>query len=236
MLKLPFPWEVAEVKIDEEAQDIKVYIEYKSEEGVCPKTGEICKLYDRRERSWRHLDTMEYQTWIVSRLPRIKNSLGNYHFIPVDWAEPGWEHTVKFENQCIATLKATHCQKPAAALLHISDDKMCGIMHRSVDRGLRRRDLTKQPVHAVSIDEKSHGKGQRYISVLTDSTNGSVLDVVRGRTEEAADYLLKKVFSEKQLAAVQKTCCDMFAGYMNALKKTVSTPNWCTISFMSSNF
>lgn len=231
MLKLPFPWEVAEVKIDEEAQEIKVYIEYKSEEGVCHKTGEVCKIYDRRERSWRHLDTMEYKTWIVSRLPRVKNSLGNYHFIPVDWAEPNWEHTMKFENRCIAALKATHCQKPAASLLHISDDKMCGIMHRSVERGLRRRDLTKQPVHAISMDEKSCGKGQRYISVLTDSTNGRVLDVIRDRSEEAADSLLKKVFTADQLAAVQKTCCDMFAGYMNALKKTVSTPNWFTISF-----
>jgi transposase len=231
MLKLPYPWEVSEVNIDEAAQEIKVYIEYKSEEGVCSQTGEICKIYDRRERSWRHLDTMEYQTWIVSRLPRVKNSLGNYHFIPVEWAEPGWEHTAKFENRCIMTLKATHCQKPAALLMRISDDKMCGIMHRSVERGLRRRDLTRQAVHAVSIDEKSHGKGQRYISVLTDSTNGRVLDVVRDRTEQAADFLLQKVFTAQQLAAVQKTCCDMSAQYMNALKKIVSTPSWFTISF-----
>ena len=115
--------------------------------------------------------------------------------------------------------------------MHISDDKICGIMHRSVARGLHRRDLTKQPVYAVSIDEKSHGKGQRYISVLTDSTNGRVLDVVRDRSEQAADFLLKKVFTSEQLATVQKTCCDMFAGYMNALKKTVSTPSWFMISF-----
>jgi hypothetical protein len=108
--------------------------------------------------------------------------------------------------------------------MHISDDKMCGIMHRSVERGMRRRDLTKQPVYAVSIDEKSHGNGQRYISVLTDSTNGRVLDIIRDRTEQAADFLLKKVFTEPQLAAVQKTCCEMFDGYMNALKKTVSMP------------
>lgn len=236
MLKLPSPWEVAAVKVDEEAQEIKVYIEYKSEEGVCSETGEVCKIYDRRERSWRHLDTMEYKTWIVSRLPRIKNSLGKYHFIPVDWAEPGLEHTMKFENKSIVTLKATHCQKSAAGLMHISDDKICGIMHRSVARGLSRRDLTKQPVHALSIDEKSHGKGQRYISVLTDATNGRVLDVTRDRTEEEATGLLQKVFTANQLAAVQRTCCDMLASYINALKKTVSTPNWYMISFTSSNF
>lgn len=236
MLKLPVPWEVAEVKIDEEAQEIKVYIEYKSEVGVCFQTGEVCKIYDRRERSWRHLDTMEYKTWIVSRLPRIKNSLGKYHFIPVDWAEPGLEHTMKFENRSIESLKATHCQKSAASLMHISDDKMCGIMHRSVSRGLSRRDLTQKPILAVSIDEKSHGKGQRYISVLTDATNGRVLDIIRDRTEDSATRLLQKVFTADQLSSVQRTCCDMLASYINALKKTVAMPNWYMISFMSSNF
>jgi len=232
MLKLPNPWVVEKVAIDEVAQEIKVYIEYKNDEGVCPKTGELCKIYDRRERSWRHLDTMEYKTWIVSRMPRIKNSLGNYHFIPVEWSEPNWEHTVKFENRCIESLKATHCQKTASLLMRISDDKICGIMHRSVNRGLSRRDLTKQPVCAVSLDEKSHGKGQRYITVLTDSTNGRVLDIIRDRSEAAATFLLKKVFSTEQLDSVQKTCCDMFPGYINALKKTVVTPNLFTISFM----
>ena len=236
MLKLPSPWEVVDVKIDDAAQEINVYVAYQSEEGVCPETGEVCKIYDRRERSWRHLDTMEYKTWIVSRLPRVKNSLGRYHFIPVDWAEPGLEHTMKFENKSIVTLKSTHCQKSAANLMQISDDKMCGIMHRSVDRGLSRRDLTKEPVYAVSIDEKSHGNGQRYISVLTDATNGRVLDIIRDRTEAAASALLQKVLTPDQLAAVKKTCCDMCASYINALKKTVSTPNWYMISFTSSNF
>lgn len=235
MLKLPSPWEVVEVKIDEASQEIKVYIEYQGDEGVCSETGEVCKIYDRRERSWRHLDTMEYKTWIVSRLPRIRNSLGKYHFIPVDWAEPGLAHTMKFENRSIVALKATHCQKSAAGLMYISDDKLCGIMHRSVMRGLNRRDLTKKPVLSLSMDEKSHGKGQRYISVLTDATNGRVLDITRGRTEEAATGLLNKVFTTDQLAKVQRTCCDMLAAYINALKKTVFMPNWFMTSFTLSS-
>lgn len=108
-------------------------------------------------------------------------------------------------------------------------------MHRSVIRGLRRRDLTQKPVLSLSIDEKSHGKGQQYISVLTDATNGRVLDITRGRTEEAATDLLKKVFTTDQLAKVQRTCCDMFASYINALKKTVSMLNWYMISFTLSS-
>jgi transposase len=231
MLKLPPPWEVSKVEVNEDTQEVKVYIEYGDEEAACPQTGEICKIYDRRERCWRHLDTMEYKTLICCRLPRVKNSFGEYHDIAVDWAEPSFSHTYKFENKCIVVLQKTHCQQSAAHIMKISDDKMCGIMHKAVNRGLSRRDLTKQPVEAISIDEKSYGKGQHYISVLTDATNGRVLDVAPGRLEEDATALIQKVFNTEQLSNIKKVCCDMWLDYIKALKKTVLMLNWCMISF-----
>jgi transposase len=231
MLKLPSPWEVSKVEVNETGQEVKVYIEYGDEEAACPHTGEICKIYDRRERCWRHLDTMEYKTILYCRLPRVKNSFGEYHDIAVDWAEPGFSHTNKFENQCIVVLQKTYCQKSAAHIMKISDDKMCGIMHKAVHRGLSRRDLTKHPVEAISMDEKSYGKGQHYISVLTDSTNGRVLDVAPGRLEEDADGLIRKVFNTEQLSSIKKVCCDMWNDYIKSLKKTVLMPNWYMISF-----
>jgi transposase len=232
MLKLPSPWEVVEVKIDEIKQEIKVFIEYGSEKGVDTDTGEICSVYDRRERSWRHLDTMEYQTWIYCKLPRIKNSFGEHHFIPVDWSDQGLSHTKKFENKCIDTLLHTHCQKSAAALMRISDDKICGIMHRAVNRGLSKRDLAKNPITSISIDEKSYGRGQHYISVLTDATNGRVLDVALERSEPAASALLQKVFTTEQLAGVKTMCCDMWDNFMSALKKTALMPSLSMTSFI----
>jgi len=232
MLKLPSPWEVSKVEVNEAGQEVKVYIEYEDEEGACPQTGEICKIYDRRERCWRHLDTMDYKTMICCRLPRVKNSFGEYHDIAVDWAEPGFSHTHKFENKCIVVLQKTHCQLSASHIMKISDDKMCGIMHKAVNRGLSRGDLTRQPVEALSIDEKSYGKGQHYISVLTDATNGRVLDVAAGRLEEDATALIQKVFSHEQLLNIKHVCCDMLADYIKALKKTVLMPNWYMTSFM----
>jgi len=153
MLKLPSPWEIKKVEVNETTQQVKIFTEYESEEGVCPQTGEICKIYDRRERSWRHLDTMEYQTWIYCRLPRVKNSFGEYHFIPIEWSDFGFSHTHKFENKCIIVLQKTHCVG-AAELMSIGEDKMRGIMHKAVYRGFNKRDLTNHPVEAISIDEK----------------------------------------------------------------------------------
>lgn len=56
--------------------------------------------------------------------------------------DSGISHTKKFENKSISVLQATHCQKSATKLLNVSDDKMSGIMHHSVLRGLSQRDLS----------------------------------------------------------------------------------------------
>lgn len=233
MLKLKSPWKVEDVEFDESNERLKVFVVYHEDEGPCPETGEICKIYDRRDKTWRHLDSMDYETWIVCRLPRIKNSFGKLHDIPTDWSEPNHSHTMKFENKCIETFQATHCQSSAARLMRISPDKICGVMHRAVMRGLERRDLTKQPVLSISIDEKSYGKGQRYISVLTNADNGAVLDIEPDRDGKAACALLQKVFTEEQLQAIKRTCCDLSKSYIGALKKTALMLRLFSTSFTS---
>jgi transposase len=160
---------------------------------------------------------MEYKTVIHCRLPRIKTSSGKVITIEYDWAEEGFSHTKKFENQCIKTLQATHCQKTAADLMRISDDKICGIMHHSVERGLRVRDLSD--ISEISLDEKSYGKGHQYITVLTDSKTGCVLDVEKDRTQASADRLLQKTLPVSRLSCIQTACCDMWEAFMNSLYK-----------------
>lgn len=234
MLKLPFPWKVSMVELDEANKRVKVHVIYEAKEAPCPKTGEICAIHDRIERCWRHLDTMDYETWIYSRHPRVKNSLGGIHMISVDWSEPGLSHTRMFENRCIVTLQKTHCQKSAADLMAVSDDKICGIMHRAVHRGIERRDISN--VKKISIDEKNHAKGQRYITVLTNAEQGAVLDVMPGRNEQTATALLHKVFDSQQLKAIELTCCDLAEPYIQALKKIVLTLYWYMTSSTSSNY
>lgn len=130
-------------------------------------------------------------------------------------------------------MQATHCQKSAAELMQISDDKMCGIMHRAVLRGLKHRDLSS--IKQISLDEKSYGKGHQYISVLTDSYTGTVLDVSRYRTEQSTDNLIKNTLNSDRLMCVTTTFCDMWEAFINVLRKTVRMPGWYTINFTLSN-
>jgi transposase len=81
----------------------------------------------------------------------------------------------------------------AAGLLELDWQTAHGIMQRAVERGLARRSL--EAVRHVGLDEKSFGKGQSYVSVMTDLDGSRVLEVVEDRTEEAADKLWKSLFT-----------------------------------------
>ena len=215
LLRLGSDWQVIDIEVDDPHDVIHVTISYRHKEWIDKSTGEIYPIYDyRSERVWQHLDSMEHATFIHCRLPRIQTADGKIHTIEVVWAESGISHTKKFENKSISTLQATHCQKTAAGLMRISDDKMCGIMHLSVLRGLEHRDLSS--VTQISLDEKSYGKGQQYINVLTDSRTETVLDVSKDRTEQSANQLIKDTLNPDRLTCIKTTCCDMWDAFINA--------------------
>ncbi|HYQ70456.1 MAG TPA: transposase family protein, partial [Gammaproteobacteria bacterium] len=47
--------------------EVKVFVEREAgAEQHCPKCGLACPGYDRRQRSWRHLDTCQFRTILVA--------------------------------------------------------------------------------------------------------------------------------------------------------------------------
>jgi transposase len=226
-------WRVELVKMDDHRKRVDIHIIYEPNDGPCSETGEVCKVHDYRdEREWRHLDSMCYATYIHCRLPRVKNSFGQVKTMGINWAEPGASHTVHFENRCIDTLQSTHNRLRASRLINTSDDMVCGIMHSSVYRGLARRDLDKNPVLDLCIDEKSIGKGQKYVSVLSDGQTGAAIEIAEGRDSDSVEALIDKTFTIKQLGQIERVCCDMWGPFMDNLKKNARMRCWSTTSSM----
>src|SRR6056297_969158 len=78
-------WEVTKIDVDDVHQQVEVYVEYTASKAKCPETGDLLPIYDHRKpRRWRHLNMMQYQTWIVCSLPRVKNNEGKVITGPAD--------------------------------------------------------------------------------------------------------------------------------------------------------
>ena len=223
ILGIPSDWEVIEVRVDKEVDEIDIFIEYKRKNACCPITEKMCPIYDLREnRRWRHLNIMQYQTYINCRVPRVINDDGKISTIEVPWSDYSQRYTYLFEEAVLKVLQMCKNQTKTARHFGVSYEIVSNIMKQAVARGLACRSLETTPV-TIGLDEKSFLKGRDFVTVLTDIENGRVLDIERDRTIKAAEQVLKKTFTGEQLKDIKVVVSDMSDAYMNVGKN--QTPN-----------
>jgi hypothetical protein len=72
----------------------------------------------------------------------------------------------------------------------------------------------------LGMDEKSFGRGQSYITLLTDLEQARVIEVVEDRTAEAAEQLWRTLTPE-QKQAVEAVAVDMWEPFIRTIEKEV---------------
>jgi len=217
LLGLGDHWIVTDARLEMGAGEVVLNIEHDGKGHVCPECGKPSKLHDHApERRWRHLDTCQMQTIIHSRLPRVRCEEHKVKTVSAPWAEPHGRFTLFFEAICLELLMATQKKAEVCRLMGLSFDEVDHIQRRAVRRGLARR--SEEEIQRVGLDEKSMKRGHQYLSVLTDSDRGKVLDVVEHRTEESAKTLLNTGLTEAQRQKVHCVTMDMWQAYENAAR------------------
>ena len=133
ILGLESPWTVARVDLDVKQQRVDVYAEHgKRKTWTCPECEASCGLHDHdQERTWRHLDSCQFQTYLHASVPRIRCDEHGVRQVRVPWAEPRSRFTLLFERFAIDVLHETDILG-AARILAITWDEAHGIMARAV--------------------------------------------------------------------------------------------------------
>src|SRR5262245_17207280 len=105
LLGLTPPWTVADVEVDMKGQRVVVRVEAGPGPYPCPECGTAGRRYDSKPRRWRHLDTMQFTTWIEAEVPRVECGRHGVKQVRVPWAEPGSQFTALFERLAIDLLQ-----------------------------------------------------------------------------------------------------------------------------------
>ena len=114
LLGFPAIWEIDDVNLSVSDLKIEVHLRFAGDEVVCPQCGEYGKAYDKApEQRWRHLDTMQFETIIIARIPRWQCKTSGVMTIAVPWAAPHSRFTLLFEGFAVAQLQ--HCSSIQAA-------------------------------------------------------------------------------------------------------------------------
>lgn len=218
LLNFGSDWKVDKVTVNNESDEVDVYVSYIGLTAESPESLELCGIYDHRtNRRWRHLDTMQFKTYINCEVPRVKSSQG-VKTIKVPWADNYERHTYLFERLTIDLLKATKNQTQTSKLLRCGFNIVNRIIHGSVERGLERR--PKNGIFTnLSIDEKSFKKGHSYVTVVSTPLTGSVIDVCEGRDKASTKALLEKIVAPEQRDNVKTISMDMWKAYQSSVEE-----------------
>lgn len=86
LLGLNKSWEVTNVVLNQDAGSVTITVEFADLSGVCALCGAKCELLDRlHEQRWRHADTMEFETILVARIPRVNCIKCSVKVVDVSW-------------------------------------------------------------------------------------------------------------------------------------------------------
>lgn len=149
----------------------------------CGQCRRRCPGFDLGEgrRRWRALDLGTAFTVLEADSPRVSCSEHGVTVAWVPWARHGSRFTREFEDQ-VAWLVTHTAQSTVATMMRIAWRSVSGVVARVVAAAEAGRDPFAH-LARIGIDEISHRKGQRYITVVVDHDTGHLIWAAPGRDQ-----------------------------------------------------
>jgi transposase len=105
LLGLNEDWTVDSVDLSLENSRVEIQLKHIGTSVECPECNASCGRADcAPERTWRHLDTMQFETILKARTPRSKCKKCGVKTATVPWAEKSSRFTLMFEALAIEVL------------------------------------------------------------------------------------------------------------------------------------
>jgi transposase len=179
--------------------------------GLCRRRSPGFDLGEGRRR-WRALDLGTTLAVIEADAPRVTCRRHGVVVCAVPWARHGSRFTRAFEDQ--TAWLAVHSSKTAVAqLMRIAWRTVGGILERVADEATCDVDLLSG-LTRIGIDEISHRRGQRYLTVVVDHDSGRLVWAAPGRDRTTVEAFLDALGDERcqQLELVSADMAAWVAG------------------------
>ena len=218
-LGLTAPWKVVSVDFDAAKGRLDIRIDF--EKGArfdCPSCGVAgCPVHDTETKQWRHLNFFQHETYLHARVPRAGCSDCGPYVVDLPWARLGSGFTLLFE-AFIMTLAKQMPVNAIARLVGEHDTRLWRILRHYVDEARGRLDMSE--VRRVGVDETSRKKHHKYVSVVMDLDQSSVLYATEGKDAAVIESFAKDLEAHGgDCKGVEEVCCDMSPAFISGVKK-----------------
>jgi transposase len=177
--------------------------------GVCRRRSPGFDLGEGRRR-WRALDLGATFAFVEADAPRVTCRRHGVVVCAVPWARHRSRFTRAFEDQA-AWLAINTSKSAVAELMRVAWRTVGGICERVAAEVQRQSDLL-DGLTRIGIDEISHRKGQRYLTVVVDHLTGRLVWAAAGRDRKTVEAFFDQL-GETRCKQIELVSCDM-AGWI----------------------
>jgi transposase len=175
--------------------------------GICRRRSPGFDLGEGRRR-WRALDLGTTLAFVEADAPRVSCRHHGVVVCAVPWARHNSRFTDAFEDQ--VCWLAVNCSKTAVAqLMRVAWRSVGQICQRVAAETARDVDLL-DGLRRIGIDEISHRKGQRYLTVVVCHDTGRLVWAAPGADRKTVEAFLDAL-GEERCKQVELVSCDMAA-------------------------
>ena len=173
--------------------------------GVCRRR---CPGFDLGEgrRRWRALDLGTTLAFVEADAPRVTCRRHGVVVCAVPWARHKARLTRSFEDQ-VAWLAVNTSKSAVAQLMRVAWRTVGGVCERVAAEAAQQVDLLAG-LKRIGIDEISHRKGQRYLTVVVDHDSGRLVWAAAGRDRKTVEAFLDAL-GEERCEQIELVSCDM---------------------------
>jgi transposase len=179
-------------------------------------------------RRWRTLDLGTTKALLEADAPRVRCPEHGVVVAAVPWARHGAGFTRDFEEQ-VAWL-ACHTSKSAVTQLVRIAWRTIGTI---ITRVVAERGAVRDPLDGlvrIGIDEISHRKGQRYLTVVVDHDSGRLVWAKAGRDEATVEAFFDDLGAERA-AAIRLVSADAGSWITNVVDRRAPNAIRCMDPF-----
>jgi transposase len=218
-LGLSKPWQVIDLKFSKEDGRLDLWLDFPKGAKFPCSCGETVEgeVHDTLERTWRHLNFFQYETYLHARVPRVRCGTCGVKQVEVPWARPGSGFTLLFE-LLVLSLAREMSVAAIAEMTAVQANRLWRILDHYVERARKAVDLSE--FRKLGIDEFSLRKGHVYMTSFSDLEASRVVFLGEGRKKGVVGAFVEDLESRGvDPGQIEVVCCDMWDPYLNGIGK-----------------
>ncbi len=218
------PWYIKNIEFSEREKRLDIYIDfakgssfdYESKE---EKINGNYKAYDTVNKTWRHLNFFEHETYLHARVPRVKTENDKVRQVKVPWEGLHGGFTLLFE-AFLLKLASNMPVNIVSKLIKESNYKIWKILEKYVDGTLILNEYSE--LTAIGMDETSSKKGHNYITLFVDLNNKKTIFITEGKDSETVKKFSKDLEAHNgSVENIKDVSCDMSPAFIKGVSENL---------------